>query len=1067
MNKPLINKLLGEILIKSKPILFVLLMLFLITISCASAADNETIETANNDMTAQEVLSDDNGETLDFTHLNATISKASENEITLKNDYRYDSGNDTMLSEGIVIDKDNLIINGDNHIIDASNTAGIFNIAANNVTLKNINFINAHAGLGAAVFSDVENGKLIIDNCNFTNNQGNRGGAIEINKSSTLIVKNSGFSGNNGFDAGAIYAYDIIVENSRFAKNEADQYGGALHSDYALISDCEFTANYAHQHGGAVHARYSATVENSNFTDNFADSHGGAVYFDGNGSVKSSEFINNTAKGYGGSVYIKNNGDVSDCEFKNNTAGGIGGAVHINAKSVKNSNFTGNIAATGGSGVFFSDEGLIENCRFTDNTCDNNGGAVKFGSNGTVINSIFSNNRAARGGAIHLETGTSIIENSSFTNNTATGDGGNAIFSKKNAIVNWCNFTGNNYGQKGGAIYIDDTGIVKNSIFTNNSARELGGAICMMQSGSVENSIFVNNSVNDIAILIAGGAIFIMENGTVSNSAFIKNSANMGGAIFFIEDGTVRYCNFTENEAEDGGAVYFNGKSTLIYSNFTRNTAENGGGAFFHDGGSISNSIFSLNNADLGGAAYFHNTGTVDKSEFTKNTADNDGGALYIKVSGTVNNSRFTDNAAMTGYGGAIYSNSVNLKNSIFLSNKAKSVSLNYLNNFKFEFKGHETHINAIYAQNPSFDNVTYWRGEMANTDDIAPVMNAFEGVTITVEVYDSGNNLVDNGTITTDAGSQATYNPYRLSDGEYTLKAYHGDDSYYYASNQVTESFSLNRLPSEVKINIHDNAEFTYKKCNITFNSSSEARIMITDKSGNVLLNRTSNEDYVICNLDVGEYSITVYIEGNETYAPARDSRLFRITPLAVAILASSKSYVINYGGKYQVSVKNMENERLSFELNGKTVGYATTNSDGVATFTFSDKILKTAKAGVKNLVIKLMSRNYESPDKSVKITINKEKTKITAKSKKFKRSAKIKKYSITLKNSKGKAIKKMKVYIKIKNKTYKATTNSKGKATFKIKKLTKKGTYKATLTFKGNKYYNKVVKKVKIKIR
>ena len=46
-------------------------------------------------------------------------------------------------------------------------------------------------------------------------------------------------------------------------------------------------------------------------------------------------------------------------------------------------------------------------------------------------------------------------------------------------------------------------------------------------------------------------------------------------------------------------------------------------------------------------------------------------------------------------------------------------------------------------------------------------------------------------------------------------------------------------------------------------------------------------------------------------------------------------------------------------------------------------------------------------------------------------------------------------------------AKTNNRGNATFKIKKLTKKGTYKTTVTFKGNKYYNKVVKKVKIKIK
>ena len=50
---------------------------------------------------------------------------------------------------------------------------------------------------------------------------------------------------------------------------------------------------------------------------------------------------------------------------------------------------------------------------------------------------------------------------------------------------------------------------------------------------------------------------------------------------------------------------------------------------------------------------------------------------------------------------------------------------------------------------------------------------------------------------------------------------------------------------------------------------------------------------------------------------------------------------------------------------------------------------------------------------------------------------------------------------------KTYKVKTNNRGNATFKIKKLTKKGTYKTTVTFKGNKYYSKVAKKVKIKIK
>ena len=58
-------------------------------------------------------------------------------------------------------------------------------------------------------------------------------------------------------------------------------------------------------------------------------------------------------------------------------------------------------------------------------------------------------------------------------------------------------------------------------------------------------------------------------------------------------------------------------------------------------------------------------------------------------------------------------------------------------------------------------------------------------------------------------------------------------------------------------------------------------------------------------------------------------------------------------------------------------------------------------------------------------------------------------------MKNSKGKVIKKAKVTLKVNGKTYKATTTSKGKATFKITKLTKKGKYTAKIKFAGNGYY------------
>ena len=58
-------------------------------------------------------------------------------------------------------------------------------------------------------------------------------------------------------------------------------------------------------------------------------------------------------------------------------------------------------------------------------------------------------------------------------------------------------------------------------------------------------------------------------------------------------------------------------------------------------------------------------------------------------------------------------------------------------------------------------------------------------------------------------------------------------------------------------------------------------------------------------------------------------------------------------------------------------------------------------------------------------------------------------------------------KLTLKIKGKTYKAKTNKKGKAIFKITKLNKRGKFKAVVKFAGDKCYKKVTKKVKITVK
>jgi hypothetical protein len=84
-----------------------------------------------------------------------------------------------------------------------------------------------------------------------------------------------------------------------------------------------------------------------------------------------------------------------------------------------------------------------------------------------------------------------------------------------------------------------------------------------------------------------------------------------------------------------------------------------------------------------------------------------------------------------------------------------------------------------------------------------------------------------------------------------------------------------------------------------------------------------------------------------------------------------------------------------------------------------------------------------------------------------------KVKKYKISLKTVKSKVDGKTylkagkKLTLKIKGKTFTAKTNKKGVATFKIKKLTKKGKYTATIKFKGDNTYKASTKKVKITIK
>lgn len=832
---------------------------------------------------------------------------------------------------------------------------------------------------------------------------------------------------------------------------------------------------------------------------------GGAIYFLRVGSVDSCLFMNNQQKGEslntgGGAIFFNDIGNVTNSDFIKNAASGLGGAIFaFGDTKVLNSSFSLNDAKEGGA-IFFNDDWNVQNSTFEKNRADNGGALyVDSSTEGQINNSTFIDNAADEGGSIYSNYGVVLLVNdSTFDYNVA--DYGAAIYVYEDALINNSEFTQNTALVDGGAIYFYKKGSVENSIFTISKANKNGGAIFFNGEGIVTHSEFRGSSTFD------AGAIFFNEEGSVEYSNFILSTASANrGAIIFNSTGKVDNCNFNASQSGSqswGGAIIFNDDGIVNNTRFRFNIADDHSAAIeFKKNGTVENSVFDKNIAgnsisaiNFGGngilkncnftnnlaktgngAVMFNKIGTVESCNFDNNTGYY--GAITFSSNGTVNNSRFTYNQALFSSGAAITGNNarLNISNSLFLNNKAKSIYVIYRGNYIISFAGQERYIHAINAQECTFKNVTYWNGEIVNSDDVPPLMSSYPGINLTVEVYDANNNLVDNVTLMTDENNLVYYSPYLLYDGTYSINAYHADDSYYSASNNATGTFTLSRNSTSVKINMTDNEEFNYNDCNITFSveNRTQVRVIITDDLGNVVFNQTTDNNYTVVDLIPGEYNITVYNEGNKTYATSSDSKLFKINKLSASITAQNKAFVINYGGKYSITLKDADGNLLvgkmvTFTLKGKNIGVVTTDKNGVATITLTSKILKSAKAGKRDLVVKFGGDAvYKDVSKTVKVTIKKEKTKITAKKKTFKKSKKVKKYKIKLKNSKGKAVKKVKVTLKIKGKTFKAKTNSKGKAVFKIKKLTKKGKFKAKIAFKGNGYYLKAVKKVKIKLK
>lgn len=243
----------------------------------------------------------------------------------------------------------------------------------------------------------------------------------------------------------------------------------------------------------------------------------------------------------------------------------------------------------------------------------------------------------------------------------------------------------------------------------------------------------------------------------------------------------------------------------------------------------------------------------------------------------------------------------------------------------------------------------------------------------------------------------------------------------------------------------------------------------IVTD--GRVSYEYTDNSGRVILSNLLGNYNFEISYLGDEYegYAPCKVFRNFTFvkSKLATVLVAPQVSATYNVAKNLVITLKDSNGKALANKKVTVKVGSIsktlTTNNKGQVSLNVATLVPKTYTATISFKE----DSDYKGASLSSKVTVSKGAAKLAAKAKTFKVKAKTKKLSVTLKDSKNRALKGKKLTIKVNGKTFTAKTNKKGVATFKITKLSKKGTFKSKISFKGDKWYKAISKTVKIKIK
>lgn len=322
----------------------------------------------------------------------------------------------------------------------------------------------------------------------------------------------------------------------------------------------------------------------------------------------------------------------------------------------------------------------------------------------------------------------------------------------------------------------------------------------------------------------------------------------------------------------------------------------------------------------------------------------------------------------------------------------------------------------------------------------------------------------------TTDSKGQINIPTDNLAPGNYNVKIkFNGNENYTGSSEETT--FIVKKA-----------SELTANNVIANYNDSKDLIITLKDSEGKPIKNvsvsvdlngvknhTTDSEGQIkipIHKLTPNNYNVRIKFDGNSHYIGTSTETAVIVKKATTKIIANNVTTIYNTAKNLVITLKDSAGNPIinaSVSVNLKGIENYTTNENGQIK-------IPVQKLTPKTYVAKISyggDNNHVESDSYGVVVVKKITSKLTAKAKTFKVKTKTKKYSVILKTNKNKAIKNTKVYLKVNGKTYAAKTNKKGKATFKITKLTKKGKFTAVVTYKGSAYYNKTTKKVKITTR